>query len=70
MIKLQSSYQVTTIASNVEREIQRLKAQVDLFWEKESKHYVEFGLRERDSRGEDELWRVLLLGAKVFRLHL
>jgi len=42
----QGSYQIRTIASNVEKEIQRLKAQVDLFWEQELKHYVEFGLRD------------------------
>jgi hypothetical protein len=28
---IQGSYQIMTIASNVEKEIQRLKAQVDLF---------------------------------------
>src|SRR5437764_9437511 len=45
-MNLQGSYQIRTIASNVEKEIQRLKAQVDLFWEQELKHYVEFGLRD------------------------
>ena len=43
---LQGSYQITGIARSVEKEIQRLKAQVDLFWEKESKRYIEFGLRD------------------------
>jgi ubiquinone/menaquinone biosynthesis C-methylase UbiE len=42
----QSSYQIRTVAGNVEKEIQRLKAQIDLFWENERKHYVEFGLRD------------------------
>jgi SAM-dependent methyltransferase len=42
----QGSYQIRTFASNVEKEIQRLKAQVDLFWGNESKRYVEFGLRD------------------------
>jgi ubiquinone/menaquinone biosynthesis C-methylase UbiE len=45
-MNLQGSYQIRTFASNVEKEIQRLKAQVDLFWEKESKRYVESGLRD------------------------
>jgi SAM-dependent methyltransferase len=30
----------------VNKEINRLQAQVELFWEKESKHYVEFGLKD------------------------
>ncbi len=42
----QSSYQISTIASNVEKEINRLKAQVELFWDKECKHYIEFGLSD------------------------
>ena len=42
----QSSYEIKTVASNVDLEINRLKAQVELFWEKELKHYVEFGLRD------------------------
>lgn len=42
----QGSYKIKTIASNPEAEINRLKAQVELFWEKELKHYVEFGLRD------------------------
>ena len=37
---------VDEISKNVEREIKRLKAQVDLFWEKEIKHYVEYGLKD------------------------
>jgi trans-aconitate methyltransferase len=45
-MNFQGSYQIKTIAGNVEKEIQRLKAQVDLFWEDERKHYVEFGLRD------------------------
>jgi ubiquinone/menaquinone biosynthesis C-methylase UbiE len=43
---LQGSYQIRTFASNVEKEVQRLKAQVDLFWEKERMHYIEFGLKD------------------------
>lgn len=42
----ESSYQIKSIASNVESEIKRLKAQVELFWESELKHYVEFGLQD------------------------
>lgn len=42
----QSSYQIKTIASDVDKEIERLKGQVELFWNKELKHYVEFGLRD------------------------
>lgn len=42
----QGSYQIKTIASNVEKEIDRLKGQVELFWDKELKHYIEFGLRD------------------------
>lgn len=40
----QGSYQIKTFAGNVEIEINRLKAQVDLFWNKELKHYIKFGL--------------------------
>lgn len=42
----QGSYQIKKFAINVETEINRLKAQVELFWDKELKHYIEFGLRE------------------------
>lgn len=42
----QGSYQIKTFASNVETEINRLKAQVELFWDKELKHYIEFGLND------------------------
>ncbi|QOS80431.1 class I SAM-dependent methyltransferase [Paenibacillus sp. JNUCC31] len=42
----QGSYQISTIASNIDKEINRLKAQVDLFWDKEFKRYVEFGLED------------------------
>jgi ubiquinone/menaquinone biosynthesis C-methylase UbiE len=51
-MNIQGSYQIRTIASNVEKEIQRLKAQVDLFWEQELKHYVECGLRDGMSIAE------------------
>lgn len=42
----QGSYHVSTIAASTEIEINRLKAQVDLFWAKELKHYKEFGLSD------------------------
>lgn len=45
----QGSYQIQTIAGNVDLEINRLKAQVELFWDKELKHYIEFGLNDRMS---------------------
>lgn len=48
----QSSYQIKTIATNVEKEINRLKAQVELFWDKEIKHYIEFGLKDGMSIAE------------------
>lgn len=41
----EGSYHVQNIASNVEIEIKRLQAQVELFWPNELKHYIEFGLR-------------------------
>jgi hypothetical protein len=44
-VDFQSSYQIRTFASNGEKEIHCLKAQVDLFWENERKRYVEFGCR-------------------------
>ncbi len=45
-MKLQSSYQIKTVASHVDKEINRLKGQVELFWPRELKHYIEFGLRD------------------------
>lgn len=42
----QSSYQIKNISGNLEAEVNRLKAQVDLFWEKELKRYKEFGLED------------------------
>ncbi|MBY9078356.1 class I SAM-dependent methyltransferase [Paenibacillus sp. CGMCC 1.18879] len=42
----QGSYQISTIASNIEKELERLRAQVDLFWDKELKHYKEYGLKD------------------------
>ncbi|MCP3748134.1 methyltransferase domain-containing protein [Paenibacillus sp. A3M_27_13] len=45
----EGSYQISTVASSVQHEIQRLQGQVALFWEKEVKHYVEFGLRDGHS---------------------
>lgn len=46
MMNQQCSYQIESIAGNMEGEINRLKAQVELFWEKELKHYMEFGLSD------------------------
>jgi len=40
------SYQIHTIASDVDIEVKRLKAQVELFWDKEWKRYAEFGVRD------------------------
>ncbi|MFF7995589.1 class I SAM-dependent methyltransferase [Kitasatospora xanthocidica] len=40
------SYQVTTIAGSTEREIERLRSQVELFWPEESRLYAENGLRD------------------------
>lgn len=45
-MKQQGSYQIQSIASSPEAEVQRLKAQVELFWDKEFKHYREFGLED------------------------
>jgi ubiquinone/menaquinone biosynthesis C-methylase UbiE len=42
----QVSYKVATIATNIDKEIARLGAQVELFWDTEVKHYVESGLRD------------------------
>jgi len=42
----ESSYQVQNIAGHLETEINRLGAQVDLFWHKELKHYQEYGLKD------------------------
>jgi len=42
----QVSYKVTTIATNVGKEIERLRAQVELFWDGEVKHYAQSGLRD------------------------
>lgn len=42
----QGSYSIKSITSHVETEIKRLKAQADLFWDKEWKHYLEYGLRD------------------------
>ncbi|CAG7645170.1 class I SAM-dependent methyltransferase [Actinacidiphila bryophytorum] len=41
-----SSYRVSSIASSPEREIERLSAQVELFWPDESRHYRDNGLRD------------------------
>lgn len=44
-----NSYQVKRISAHKETEINRLGAQVDLFWDKELKHFKEFGLTNRMS---------------------
>jgi ubiquinone/menaquinone biosynthesis C-methylase UbiE len=46
MMTTQVSYRVTTIAANVGKEIDRLGAQVELFWGGELKQYVQSGLRD------------------------
>ncbi len=38
------SYHIADIANSIEGEINRLKAQVDLFWANEWKHYQSHGL--------------------------
>jgi ubiquinone/menaquinone biosynthesis C-methylase UbiE len=43
------SYNIRNVSASVEVELNRLKAQVELFWDKEMKHYVEFGLKNRMS---------------------
>jgi SAM-dependent methyltransferase/acyl carrier protein len=40
------SYKIKNFAANVEQEIRRLKAQVELFWEKEARLLRGFGLRD------------------------
>lgn len=42
----QGSYNIKTVTSDPSTEINRLKSQVNLFWEQEWKHYIEFGLRD------------------------
>jgi ubiquinone/menaquinone biosynthesis C-methylase UbiE len=41
-----SSYQIQRVSDHLQTEINRLGAQVDLFWEKELKHYKEYGLTD------------------------
>jgi ubiquinone/menaquinone biosynthesis C-methylase UbiE len=41
-----SSYRIQTVAGHLETEINRLGAQVELFWAKELKHYREYGLAD------------------------
>lgn len=45
-MSLQGSYKIQQIAINSENEIKRLKAQLDLFWEKELMFYRMFGLKD------------------------
>ena len=40
------SYQIKTIAGNLNMELARLQAQVELFWDKEIKRYCECGLSD------------------------
>jgi malonyl CoA-acyl carrier protein transacylase len=40
----QNFYNIHTISEDVEKEIDRLKCQVDLFWNKEFKSYINYGL--------------------------
>lgn len=42
----QVSYRINKVSTNVEAEIKRLKAQVELFWDKEIKTYRNFGLTD------------------------
>ncbi len=46
MDNIACSYNVGNIGKVREVEINRLKGQVELFWEKEFKHYLEFGLKD------------------------
>lgn len=43
------SYQIESIANNVEGEINRLKAQVELFWNNEWNRYKEYGLASAET---------------------
>ncbi|WP_437600758.1 methyltransferase domain-containing protein [Sorangium sp. So ce590] len=43
---LSGSYQVNQVSVHVDVELQRLRAQVDLFWEKELQRYIAHGLRD------------------------
>ncbi|WP_105979324.1 class I SAM-dependent methyltransferase [Bacillus paralicheniformis] len=51
-MKEPNSYQINKIAIDVDKEIKRLQAQVELFWPKEIKHYIEFGLADGMVVGE------------------
>ena len=41
-----NSYKISEVAANVEKEVERLKGQVELFWDNEVKYYEEYGLRD------------------------
>lgn len=43
-MKNNSSYKIQELASNIEKEIDRLKGQVEVFWDKEFLKYKQFGL--------------------------
>lgn len=42
----ENSYKIDAISEDKYIEVERLKHQVDLFWDKEIKHYLEFGLKD------------------------
>lgn len=41
-----NSYKISNISISIEKEINRLKSQVALFWENEKKYYEDFGLKD------------------------
>lgn len=41
-----SSYQIKEVSANVQLELNRLKAQIEMFWDKECKRYMDFGLQD------------------------
>ena len=45
-VEQEGSYKIRNFAANVDQEIRRLKAQVELFWDKEARLLSAFGLRD------------------------
>lgn len=45
-MSFEGSYNVQQISKDIDLELSRLKAQVALFWDKELKRYIEFGLED------------------------
>lgn len=45
-VEEKNSYNIKSVAEDVEKEVKRLKGQVNLFWNKELKKYKEYGLRD------------------------